>query len=441
MKIPQKPRDFKKIVKEMKSEKLFKLVEKKEIVEFLAYCNAQYFHWDELRQRKIPNDAKPELIWTLMKIFRENRSKKIKFGKEVFRYTLLDETLRKLHILDMTCAGHLETGFDPINLEGKERYIVSSLMEEAIASSQLEGAITTRKIAKEMLRANKKPTDYSGRMIVNGYRTMQRIMEMIKEKEDKITPKAILELQESITKGTLKNEEDAGRFRQSDDIILGDGLDPGKIYYTPPSHKKIPKLINEICEFANTDDDGFMHPVIKGIILHFMIGYIHPFNDGNGRTARALFYWYVLTRGYWLFEYMPVSRILLRSRSKYSRSYLYTETDDNDLTYFIKYNLSAIEEALSDMKEYISRKQKEQAEAIKLIQESKDLNLRQADILKKFMKNPEKKFTIKEIMNTYGVVYQTARNDLLHLVELGHLNKFLSKNKFVFVLDKREENN
>lgn len=46
-----------------------------------------------------------------------------------------------------------------------------------------------------------------------------------------------------------------------------------------------------------------------------MIAYMHPFVDGNGRTARALFYWYMLKSGYWLTEYLSISRVIAKSKS------------------------------------------------------------------------------------------------------------------------------
>jgi len=308
-------------------------------------------------------------------------------------------------------------------------------MEEAIATSQIEGAATTRKIAKEILRLNRKPKDYSEQMIVNGYATIQKI---VKLKWPRITPEIILELHRDITRDTLKNKEDEERFRDNNEVVVGDEIDPANIYHVPPKYEKIPELIEEFCRFANEEQDEFVHPVIKGIILHFLIGYLHPFNDGNGRVARAIFYWYVLSRGYWLFEFMSISRILLRSKVRYGMSYMYTETDENDLTYFINYNLDAIEEALHDTEQYISRKQKEQAEAMKLLHEIRNINMRQADILKRLMKSPEKPILISEVVSIYGVVYQTARNDLLHLAKLGYLEKIQAKRKFVFRLAKRD---
>ena len=400
MKIPQTPPNVSEVFKKNINADL-SLLRSPEIMTFIQECNRKYLSWDELRYKKIPLDKNPELIWIFLKMFRSQQYKKFSFNNWTFYYTLLSDSLRKIHILDKGTAGNIEIGFESINIEGKDKYIISSLMEEAIASSQIEGAATTRKIAKEILRLNKKPKNDSEQMIVNGYRTMQRI---VKIKDKKITPELVLELQKQITENTLKDPQDEGIFRDNNEVVVGDKLAPEVIYHVPPDYKEINHLMKQFCDFASDDDHEFIHPIIKGIILHFLIGYIHPFNDGNGRTARTIFYWYVLTRGYWLFEFMSVSRILLRSKKDYGLAYLYTETDDNDLTYFINYNLTAIEEALHDTEEYIARKQKEQTEAMKLIHGLKDVNLRQAEILKEFTKSPDKNFVINEIMSIYGVV-------------------------------------
>ena len=436
MKIPEKPKEMHEIIEKNGSE-IFNLFSDKAINDFIVKCNRDYIHWDKLRYKQIPNEKNPEHVWALMKIFRSQQYKPLKFNDWLFKYILLDDALKKLHLMDKGAAGHLETGLESVNTEGKSRYIVSALMEEAIASSQLEGAATTRKIAKDILKLRTKPRNYSEQMIVNGYETIQKITKM---KNEALTPEMILELQRNITKNTLIDKNDEGRFRNNNEIVVGDPLERDRIYHIPPDYKKIDKLTEVFCEFANDDDGDFVHPVIKGIILHFLIGYIHPFNDGNGRTARTIFYWYVLSRGYWLFEYMSISRIILRSKTKYGLAYLYTETDENDLTYFINYNLNAIEEALHDMEVYIDKKQKEYSEALSLIQNIKDINLRQTELLKEFIKNPEKNFVIKEIVTTYNVAYDTARNDLLHLADLGYLEKVKIKNKFVFRLSKYDIN-
>lgn len=366
-----------------------------------------------------------------MKLIRAERYEEIPFSAKKLKYVNLPVISKFLHRIDKFLAGNL--GIQNSRLGLQERYIISSLMEEAIASSMIEGAATTRTAAKMMLRQRLKPKDKNEQMVLNGYETMRMI---VKRRAEKLTPEFLLDIQANITKGTLKDPQDVGRFRHNNEVVVGDNLNAGLIYHIPPDHKKIRKMIDSLCEFANDDGEDFLHPIIKGITLHFLLGYIHPFNDGNGRTARSVFYWYVLSRGYWLFEYMAVSRRILRSKKDYALAYLFTEYDEFDLTYFIKYNLEAINDSLNDLLEYIERKQKEQEDARKIIENIRELNFRQASILEDMIKNPDKTFTISEISETYNVVYQTARTDLLALAKLGYADMYKVSKKFVFKLSK-----
>jgi Fic family protein len=400
-----------------------------EIMAFIKKCNSQYCYWDDLKYRPIPENLTPKDVWALIKFVRMQQYKHLSLCALDLNYLLTDWIQFELHILDMDAAGNIESGLEVNNKENRERYIISSLMEEAIASSQLEGAATTRRVAKEMLRSNIKPKNISEQMIANGFSTMQKIRTM---KDELLTPELLLELHRSITSNTDLKQEDEGRFRDNNDVVVADPVFIEKIFHKPPAYDLVPELIKELCDFVNTDTEEFIHPIIKGIILHFMIGYIHPFNDGNGRTARTIFYWYFLKKGYWLFEFMSVSRIILRSKKNYGLAYLYTETDEYDLTYFINYNLKCIDESLGDMKKYILRKQKEQNVALQMLRTNPELNSRQAEILKNFIKNSEKRVFIREIMSTWGVVYETARSDLMLLEKLGYVEKIMIKHKLYF---------
>ena len=112
-----------------------------------------------------------------------------------------------------------------------------------------------------------------------------------------------------------------------------------------------------MCSFANDrSSPGFMHPAIQSIILHFWLAYDHPFVDGNGRTARALFYWSMLHYGYWLFEYVSISQTIVRGSVQYGEAFLHTETDDNDLTYFIVYHLDVINRSIAELHRFIENR-------------------------------------------------------------------------------------
>ena len=316
--------------------------------DFLKIEDTQYPYWEEWKYKSKPWKIDSQKVWSCAKSHRRGQ-KKFQLSAIpgfIFYFNTPSIIQKYLHELDLNLGGSLQTE-NLIPVQEKDRYLVNSIMEEAIASSQIEGAVTTRKVAKEMLEKNHHPKNKSEQMIVNNYNTMKWIVE---NKNREMSMDFLLQIHKIITTDTLNNEEDEGSLRKNDDIKIYD--ETNEIFYTPPSHKYLNKLIREFISFANdlNSDYVFIHPIIKGIILHFLIGYIHPFVDGNGRTARAVFYWYLIRKGYWLIEYMSVSRIILKAKAKYARAYLYTEYDDNDLTYFILYNLKCISTALEELK-------------------------------------------------------------------------------------------
>jgi len=339
-----------------------------------------------------------------------------------------------LHEIDIHGGGELKTSEQVKNQNSRDSYLINSLIEEAITSSQLEGAATTRKIAKEMIRQNRKPRDRSETMILNNYYAMRRINDMA---EKELTPDLIYELHAVLTKDTLENPDAVGRLRESDDIYVGDERD-ATILHDPPKASELKKRIESICKFANaTHDDIFLHPVIRAIILHFLLAYDHPFEDGNGRTARALFYWSMLKQGYWKMEFVSISRILKAAPADYVRAYLYTETDDNDVTYFIVHQLKVILRGINDLYSYLERKAKEIRNVETLIRKSPDLrkilNHRQIALINRSLKKPESVYLIESHRGAHDVTYDTARTDLLKLVDLGLLQKMTVGRAFSFI--------
>ncbi len=210
--------------------------------------------------------------------------------------------------------------------------MVRSLIEEVITSSQLEGAVTTREVAKKMLREDRRPSNRSEQMIVNNYHTMNHILTL---KDQPLTKEPVFEIHREISEGTLNISDGAGRFRRKDEDINVSDID-GTGFHTPPPAEELESRMNAMCDFANgKTPEGFLHPVIRAIVLHFWLAYNHPFVDGNGRTARALFYRQMLYSNYWMFEFISISQFLRKAPTRYAMAFLHTETDENDLTYFI----------------------------------------------------------------------------------------------------------
>jgi Fic family protein len=307
----------------------------------------------------------------------------------------------------------------------QQQLLTSSLMEEAIASSQLEGAATSRMVAKEMLRSRREPRDKSERMILNNYLTMRYLVE---RKNEPMSVERLMAIHRMVVQGTLDDEEDEGNARTNNDVRVVDHVS-GDVLYEPPSHERIQELLRAVCSFANDGpNDPFVHPVIRGIILHFLIGYVHPFVDGNGRTARALFYWYLLRKGYWLVEFLSISKVILRAPVQYARAYLHTEQDGNDLTYFVLFGLRSMDLARHDLDQYLQRKLHERRSLFKFVTAA-PINDRQTELVALWVREPERSLSIRDVQARFDISYQTARADLLGLAALGLLRSRKSVGK------------
>ena len=202
-----------------------------------------------------------------------------------------------------------------------------------------------------MLRTGRNPKNKDEQMILNNFSAMQYVG---KNSNKDLTKDMLLHLQSLVTKDTLENTEYTGAWRDTDDIVVADVI-TGEVYHTPPSHSEIEVLTNDFIDFFNhqSTEQRFIHPIVRAIILHFLIGWIHPFADGNGRTARSLFHWYTLKHGYNLMPYLSISQMILESKVQYGKAYIQTESDENDMTYFILYNIKQIEKSWIKLEQYI----------------------------------------------------------------------------------------
>ncbi len=415
--------------KHKKENKLIPLLVKLQFDGILKPIQDDYLYWDKVKYKS--KGYQPGELWNAIKFHRYLKSTTITFGKYSFSYVITDYMQRALHQFDLHIGGNLGSNIGIAETD-KNKFIISSIMEEAISSSQIEGANTTRKKAKEMIQKEQKPKNKSEQMIMNNFITMKHI---VQHKNEAITPESLLYIHKLISNNTLNDYEDEGRFRDNDEVYVVDHT-TSEVVYTPPTTNELEGLLNDLCAFCNNDSANFIHPIVKGCIVHFMIGWIHPFIDGNGRTARALFYWYMLKQGYWLTEYLSISRIIIDTKGQYEKAYLYTEIDELDLSYFITYHIKTMEKAFDALKAYINRKQKEVFQAAKFMK-IPDVNDRMAQILKVLHDDSERILNTKEIESRFNISNFTARLDLKTLVELGFLEIIqVNKKKQNFIKSK-----
>lgn len=424
MKVPVSPPPLPELIAAIDPRRFVELM----MVARAAAPDGKYRHWDTLRHVPPPAGIGSEEWWLGVKMAREPAyvplPLKDKEGR-LFRFAPIDIVQQMLMQVDRDASGQIQAHEQVTDPETRNIYLLKGLMEEAITSSQLEGASTTREVAKDMIRQGRAPQTLDERMIYNNYQALAFIRRMGRTP---LTPSMVFELQRILTEGTLDDPSAAGRLRRMDEeICVMDEV--GNILHMPPRADELQGRLQALCDFANSRNDGpgFIHPVVRAITLHFWLAYDHPFVDGNGRTARAVFYWAMASQGYWLCEFLSISRILRKAPSKYARSFLYTETDDNDLTYFILSQLRVTLRAIQELTTYLEEKQRELRDTRLMVQGSRilreQLNSRQLAIIRHAMKHPRFLYTIESHKNSNNVSYATARADLLRLAGLGLLEQ------------------
>jgi len=383
----------------------------------------RYHHWDEFQYR-VEKGTNAVDAWIVQKGARNAQIQHINYydkqGMEA-KINIIPSMHKACSLIDQQTS---KAAFEAMisNLEGI-KYLISELREEeSISSSQLEGAATTTVVARAILAEQRKPRTEDERMILGNYRLMGSVWD---NKKEDLSLELIRQLHSIGTRNINDEKYKPGQIRDNDDVVICDY--DGNIVHYPPLHSQLNNRLQAICDWANTRHEDavnsdYMHPLIKACILHFMIGYEHPFNDGNGRTARALFYWYLFKCGYTAFKYISISRLLKEASTAYGKSYLYTESDDFDLTYFVDYQCQIICRATSNFTGHIKKISFQRAEFDSLLWNGNlksKLNDRQRTLLLVAIENIGKKFTVREVSENLSISDNTARSDLRALVDEG----------------------
>jgi Fic family protein len=381
-----------------------------------------YLHWEELRHRPLPEAVESHRHWwAIAKLRRRINVRHLPLTDEagrVFSYCLTDSLQSQLWELDRVAAGSLADVDPLLNEQTRDQFLIDAWISEAVTSSQLEGAATTSEVADELLRSGRAPNDHGEQMIFNNYHAVHHCREL-----EQLTPAAIQELHRILTAGTLENPADAGRLQTSSEprIVVSDNRSQA-VLHRPPRAELLPVRLEMLCRFASGElTTGYLHPLLRAIVLHFWLSYDHPFVDGNGRTARALYYQAIRRARYWLLEYVPISPFLRNAPGRYSEAFLKTESDENDLTYFLEYHLDVITRGVAELRGRLTRRLERIHGIEAALRDDPALNHRQLALLSHALRHPTARYSIATQRTSHRVAYATARADLLGLVERGLL--------------------
>lgn len=397
---------------------------------FVELMNDRYLSPDEIKFR-VPSELKDEKLLDLILTIRSRKSEPVypleDQQKHPFRYWKTPRMEKMLHEIDIQRSQWQET--KQTSLLGE--LLIRSLIDEAFYSSWIEGAKTTRRRAEELVRKGETPQDRSEQMCLNNFRTMEFILKNLDRKLDE---DFVCEIHRITTEKTLDPQDEpfSGKYRNDQTYVVDEARQ--KVDYTPPPAPEVSGMMRNLYNWTNFDgaDFLFLHPVIKASIIHFHMVYVHPFFDGNGRTARALMYHYLLKHGYDFMKFFSISKAIAAKRNAYYQAILNVEKFGSDLTYFLLFSTQMVLEAITTVE---AEKKAEESLAdwlIKLHSSGIALNPRQEKLFKLHFRQGVFPVTIKKYQKFNHIVYETARMDLLNLCDKGLLQMEKKGREFVF---------
>lgn len=393
--------------------------------DFLA--RAQYEYWSrEAAAHRAPGSLDFEAVWRDVEAQRR-LAPTIRLcdqSRQPLRFFMTPKIQELLHRIDTRGADSMFT-----EVEGSLRMqiVAETLLSEALRSSQIEGAVTTFAIAEKLVREQRPPRTKDEQMVLNNYRAMEWIL---RDRSRPFTSAMVCDLHAVITKDALEHRgEFAGRFRDAGVAIRDNATDA--IVYEAPAAAEVEAYFRTLeAWLSQAREYEFLHPVVRASILHFYFVYVHPFFDGNGRTARALFYWYALRNGYDSFRYLSISSAIHEHRGRYYTAIQRCE-DERDVTAFVLFSCEIVSEAIEGVRARLASEFATKRIEQRLAERELVVTERQAKLLKSCLKNPARKVTIGDHQKAEDVVYETARQDVLELERMGILRSIGKRKKQV----------
>ncbi|MFT4270523.1 MAG: Fic family protein [Pantoea sp.] len=382
------------------------------LLETYADWDARYLHYDQL-YRRLSDRAAREAVWSAFKFKRRSTALRFNLAAQSVMFNLtakINTAMSQVDRLAYARNGELS------DEDAASYLMVQLIMEEAISSSQLEGAATTSRVAMELLAVGRAPRNEDESMIMGNWRLMQHIVTM---GDAPLTRDDILAIHHIACADINDEKYHPGEVRLNNDIFVA-GRD-GEIIHQPPDYQQLEGMLDDLCQQVQHLEAQGVHPLLVACILHFAIGYIHPFSDGNGRTARGLFYHHLIRRGYSAFRYISISKLLKAAAVKYGISYLYTETDEMDLTYFIQFQCEVVVRAVNAFTEQLTTLHQERAQMTQWVEANLTLSRGELDIMAMALHAPGSLLSATGVKARLGIADNTARSRLKSLAERGIL--------------------
>ena len=386
---------------------------------WLNYTQKRYLTLDEIKHRvKQQGTAESEWINLKKEIVTSRKTGSITlFFKSIepkFWFYPADVILKKIDEIERIGKDL----YEQINKQAtfKTEFLLDSAIEEAITSAIYEGAHSTRAQAEQLIASGERPKNKDEWMLMNNFRAMKWVKD---NQSSSLTKNVILQLHKIVTENTLEGDDInfQGKFR-NDKVFVGphEGIE----------HSKVEQAIDDMISIS-TNNPRYFHPLLKGILIHYFISYVHPFFDGNGRTARALFYFKSIKNQLNYVELLSVSAYLRTHGKQYEKSFEKVKDNEFDLTYFLDFCLDSISSALKE----VARKVNYLLRMTDL-KERFNLSQTQVGLMQRMALHKFRTIDIEAYAQKISKSREFARQELKSLLELNLVSEIKVSKKLVY---------
>lgn len=328
-------------------------------------------------------------------------------------YTITDKILNNLTLI-ASAREVIERSHLVPRWEAKLRR--QALMRNTHSSTAIEGnKLTLEQV--EALAAGKDvaATNKDKQEVLNYIEALEKIPTLAEK--GKIRVADLLNIHRIITKDVMQNSVDSGVFRNRQ-VFVGKRIFDGSVFkeeveYMPPKTDEVPGLVKEFIDWLNIDKTWEINPVLLAGIVHYEIARIHPFIDGNGRTARLLATLILYLSGFDHRRIFALDDYYDRDRTSYYVALKTVQTSNGDITRWLEYFTTGVASSVQEAKEAIL---KLGAKGKRGSREQISLTAKQMQIVEYL--NEHGKVTNRELQGLFKISAQAVHKELTKLVEL-----------------------
>jgi Fic family protein len=343
------------------------------------------------------------------------------------KYRITDRIARNLAEIERV-RGFLEGA--RLRAEWLEEMQGRAAVIESHHSTHIEGTELTLEQAEKILAGEKvENVREKDTTEVKNYREALDLVARYLGKEDPITEELIKDIHRTLVKEVRGGEYSPGEYRGIQNYIINSAT--GEIVYTPPAAIFVPDMMEELLEWINRQRD--ISSLLLAGIAQFQFVHIHPFLDGNGRTARLLSTLILYKTGYDFKRLFTLSEYYDRDRPAYYRAIQSVRDSDMDMTGWLEYFTEGLKTQLVEVQERgeLAIKRDMLRERITAL----GLKERQEAVVEYVFQ--QGKITNREYQQLCKVSQATAKRDLQEMVDKGVLEQVGKKGRGIYYVLKK----